>query len=36
VQSEFIHRDPPSGVTAFLKKPVDFDALIELVNQHCG
>jgi two-component system response regulator CpxR len=35
VQSAFVDRDPPSGVTAFLKKPVDLDALIELVNRQC-
>jgi two-component system, OmpR family, response regulator CpxR len=36
VQSAFVDRDPPSGIRAFLKKPVDIDALIELVDKHCG
>ena len=34
VQSAFFDRDPPSGITAFLKKPVDVDALLELVSKN--
>jgi CheY-like chemotaxis protein len=36
VQSAFQDRDPPSGIHAFLKKPIDVDALLELARSHCG
>ncbi len=37
VQSAFSSgdREPPSGIQALLKKPIDVEALLALVRKHC-
>jgi CheY-like chemotaxis protein len=36
VQSAFCDTRPPSGAVAVLSKPIDLDALLTLVDRHCG
>jgi two-component system, chemotaxis family, chemotaxis protein CheY len=36
VHTAFRDREPPSGVGAVLKKPIDVDALLDIVRQYVG
>lgn len=35
IMSAYEHPPPPKGIVGFLKKPVDADALLQLVSSYC-